>query len=288
MMLPISSSLLALIVATLLHDVLDHRIDGLRDAALDEHRIGAGGDVPQPFGDHVLREHSRGRRAVTGHVLRLGRDFLDELCAHVLVGLGQLDLLGDGHTIVGHGRAAELLVEDDVPAARAEGHLDRIRESVDALLELFASLGIEGNHLGHCGSTPWRGFGSGSGWKNLGSLDAILEHRENVGLTKDQELVALDLDLRAAVLAEQDDVALFHLGSEAIAALTEAARAHSHDLALLGLLLGGVGNDDAALAGLLGHRLDDDAVPQRTDLLLRHSGLLLIAMFLNLCRTSGA
>ena len=37
-------------------------------------------------------------------------------------------------------------------------------------------------------------------------------------------IVALHLDLRAAVLAEEDDVALLHLGSEAIAALTEPAR----------------------------------------------------------------
>ena len=52
-----------------------------------------------------------------------------------------------------------------------------------------------------------------------------------------------------------------------LAALVAGARSDGDDLALLGLLLGGVGNDDPAL-GLL-FRLDaadDDAVVQRTKL----------------------
>src|SRR5437588_13006833 len=45
-----------------------------------------------------------------------------------------------------------------------------------------------------------------------------------------------------------------------------SARADSHDLALRGLLLGGVGNNDAAGGLLLGiDALDDDAVVKRAE-----------------------
>jgi hypothetical protein len=37
--------------------------------------------------------------------LVLDGDFLDELGAHVLEGVLELDLLGDGHAVVGDGRA---------------------------------------------------------------------------------------------------------------------------------------------------------------------------------------
>ena len=50
-------------------------------------------------------------------VLRGG--LLDELGAHVLVRVGQLDLLGHGHAVLGDGRAAPALVDHGVAAARA-------------------------------------------------------------------------------------------------------------------------------------------------------------------------
>src|SRR5690606_34315820 len=56
---------------------------------------------------------------------------------------------------------------------------------------------------------------------------------------------------------ERDELALFIPGS----------RAHRHHLALLRLLLGGIGNDDAAAGFLLRvDALDDDAIVQRTEL----------------------
>ena len=56
-----------------------------------------------------------------------------------------------------------------------------------------------------------------------------------------------------------------------LAALVAGARADGDDLALLRLLLGGVGDDDAALGLLFGlDALDDDAVVQRTELGLGH------------------
>ena len=116
-------------------ELLDDALDGLVHAALDDHRVGAGGDVLEALGDERLAEHDAGRRAVAGNVVRLGRDFLEQLGAHVLERVIELDVAGDGHAVVGDRGRAELLVQHDVAALGAESHLDRIRQPVHAPLE---------------------------------------------------------------------------------------------------------------------------------------------------------
>ena len=132
----------------LLGDLRDDRLDGLLDAALDDHRVGAGGDVLEALGDDRLAEHDRGGGAVAGDVVGLGRDLLEELRAHVLERVVELDLAGDGDAVVGDRRRAELLVEDDVAALGAERHLDRVGEAVDAPLEGATSGLVEDELLG--------------------------------------------------------------------------------------------------------------------------------------------
>ena len=97
----------------------------------------------RPSDDHGLAEHDRGGGAVAGDVVGLGRDLLEELRAHVLERIVELDVAGDGHAVVGDGRRAELLVEDDVAALGADRHLDRVGEAVDAPLERATSLLVE-------------------------------------------------------------------------------------------------------------------------------------------------
>ena len=63
-------------------------------------------------------------------------------------------------------------------------------------------------------------------------------------------LFAVDLHLGAAVLAEEDAVADLDVERADLAVLEDLAVADGDDLALDRLLLGGVGDDDAAL-GLL-------------------------------------
>ena len=77
--------------------------------------------------------------------------------------------------------------------------------------------------------------------------------REDVVLAEDDVLDAVDLDLGAGVLAEQDAVARLHVERADLAVLEDLAVADGDDLALDRLLLGGVGDDDAAL-GLLSPR----------------------------------
>src|SRR5918998_3200690 len=85
----------------------------------------------------------------------------------------------------------------------------------------------------------------------------LLDHAHDVGLLHDEELLAVDADLRAGPLAEQDAVADLDVERLDLAVLVPRAGADGDDLAFLRLLLGGVGNDDAALGPLLGLNAPD-------------------------------
>ena len=188
-------------------------LDGLLHAELEAHRRRAGGHVAQALADHGLGEHGRGGGAVTGDVVGLGGDLLGELRAEVLVGVAELDLTGDGDAVVGDGGGAELLVDDDVAATRAERHLDGVGEGVDAALEGAPGVLVERQDLAHAGvlrdfgcwgrttsarePTPPRGDG-------LPGADVpvlLLDDREDVAGGEDEVLLAAVLDLGAAVLA---------------------------------------------------------------------------------------
>ena len=154
-------------------DRLDGGGDGLLDAPLEAQRAGAGGHVAQAAVHERLGQHGGGGGAVTGDVVGLGGDLLDQLGAHVLERVLELDLLGDGHAVVGDGRGAALLVEDDVAALRAEGDLDGVGQLVHAGLERAARLLVELQHL-------WR----------IGAH--LLDDGEYVAAGEDQEVVAVD------------------------------------------------------------------------------------------------
>ena len=207
-------------------------------------RVGAGGHVAQALVDEGLGQHGGGGGAVAGDVVGLGGDLLDQLGAHVLEGVLELDLAGDGHAVVGDGGRAELLVEDDVAALGAEGHLDGVGELVDAGLEAAAGGLVELQDLGHVAATYLADLG------------------QHVAAGEDQQVLAVDGDLGAAVLGVDDGVADLDVERDQLAGVLGAtAGADGEDLALLGLLLGGVGDDQARGGGLLGLAgADDDAV----------------------------
>ena len=123
--------------------------DGLLDAALQRDGVGAGGDVAEALAHERLGEHDGGGGAVTCDVVGLLGDLLDELGADLLVRVVELDLLGDRHAVVRDRGGTPLLLEHDVAAARAEGHLDRVGELVESTLEPAAGLLVESNDLCH-------------------------------------------------------------------------------------------------------------------------------------------
>ncbi len=86
-------------------------IHGLLDAALERHGVGAGCDILEALGHDGLGQDGGGGGAVAAFVIGLGGGFLDELGAHILKGIGKLDVLGDGDAVVDDAGRAEFLVQ---------------------------------------------------------------------------------------------------------------------------------------------------------------------------------
>ena len=124
-------------------DVLDGDRDGHVDAALQVHRVHAGGHVLGTLADDRLGEHGGGGGAVAGQVVGLGSDLTDHLGAHVLELVLEFDLLGDRHAVLGGAGSAEALVDDDVAALGAERDLHRVGEDVDAAQHALTSFTAE-------------------------------------------------------------------------------------------------------------------------------------------------
>ena len=129
-------------------DVVDDGLDGQIDAALQVHRVHAGGHRLDALADDRLGQNGRGGGAVTGKIVGLAGDFAHHLRAHVLELVGKLDVLGDGHAVLGDARSAEGLLQHDVAALGAEGHLDRVGEDIDAAQHLVARIDAELDFLG--------------------------------------------------------------------------------------------------------------------------------------------
>src|ERR1035437_1237640 len=100
-------------------------------------------------------------------------------------------------------------------------------------------------------------------------LRSALDHREDVLVADDQQVLAVKLEFSAAVLRIEDLVALLEVHSFALAVVEDTTRPDGKDRPLLGLLFGGIRDHDATLRRLFARsRLNDHAVAQRAELLL--------------------
>ena len=106
-----------------------------------------------------------------------------------------------------------------------------------------------------------------------GAKHSLLDDAEDFFFAHDEELFAIQLDLGAGVLAEQDGVAGLDVEREDLAFVVGLALADRDDLAGLGLFLRRVGDDDAAADALaLFNAADEDAIVQRRELSSCHVG----------------
>src|SRR5262249_36078573 len=119
------------------------------DAPLEGHGVGAGGHVAQALPDQSPGQDGGGGGAVAGHVVSLLGYFLDQLGPDLLIGVFELDLLGDRHAIVGNGGGAPLLLEYDVASLGAEGDPYGVGELVHPALQGAPGALVKGNQLGH-------------------------------------------------------------------------------------------------------------------------------------------
>src|SRR6266567_2948169 len=121
---------------------------------------------------------------------------------------------------------------------------------------------------GSCGHRPIRGGETARDWPApCGPARLLLDDREHVTGGEHEVLLARVLHFGAAVLAVENDIASLDVHRDALgASVVEAAWADGDDLALLGLLLGGVRDDKAGCCGLLGvERAHYDPVFERLD-----------------------
>ena len=119
------------------------------DAAAQQHRVGSLLERLHPLPHDRLGQQRGGGRPVAGQVGGLVGDLADELRAHVLQRVGQLDLTRDRDTVVGDRRRAGESLEHDVAALGAERDLDRVGQLIHALLQQRSSLVVEVEDLSH-------------------------------------------------------------------------------------------------------------------------------------------
>ena len=122
-------------------DVFDHRRHRDVDAALQVHRVHAGGDELEALAHDRRGQDRRRRRAVAGEIIGLRGDFAHHLRAHVLEFVGELDFLGHGDAVLGDVRRAVGLVENDVATFGTERHLDGVIENFDSAQHALACVG---------------------------------------------------------------------------------------------------------------------------------------------------
>ncbi len=120
------------------------------NAALEVHRVHAGGNCGHAFAHDRLSEHGGGGGAVPCCIIGLAGDFAQHLGTHVFKLVSKLDILGDGDAILGDARCAEALVEHDIAALGAErdfhGIGERIYTGEDAFAGRAAELYVLGSH----------------------------------------------------------------------------------------------------------------------------------------------
>ena len=182
------------------------RFDGLSDAALKTGGVRPRGHVFQAFAKDRFGEYCGRCGAVAGYVAGLARDLANELCAHVLIGVFQLDFLGDGHAVFRNRWAAEFLIEDNIATRRPKSGLHGFREFLDAAKQGmprgFVKREMFGCHNSFAYEFVVAELAKGSA-DDAG--DVILAH--------DQVALALNFHFCAAVFGDEDLVPLFTVNS---------------------------------------------------------------------------
>ena len=75
--------------------------------------------------------------------------FFNQLCAHVFKRIFQFDVAGNGYTVIGDGRCAEFLFQNNVTAFRTEGYFYSVSQSIYATLQAATSFFIKQNLFSH-------------------------------------------------------------------------------------------------------------------------------------------
>ena len=127
----------------------------LIDAGLQRQRVGAGRNIKKTALNDGTGENHGGGSAVPNHIVGLGGGLLDHLRAHIFVGVGQLNLLGDGNAVAAHHRQGPHPAQDDIPPAGPQGKSHGAAQLVDAAHQTLAGGFVKNKLLfRHWGNPP--------------------------------------------------------------------------------------------------------------------------------------
>src|SRR5476649_408841 len=251
--------------------LFDGGSDCLVDAALQVHRVHAGGHELHAFAHDGLGQHGGGGGAVAGVVAGAGSNFLDHLRAHVLQLVFQFDFFSDRHAVLGDGRGAERTFQHHVAAFRAQGDLDCVGQDVDAFNH-FGARCVAENYFFSCHVVS----------PELGRYDCkracqlLDDDCHDVFFAHDHQFLAVNFDGLAGVFAEQDAVAYFDIQRTDFAIFQNLAIADGEYFALIRFFSGRIRDDQAGRSfGFLVEAFDDYAIVQRAKV---HTKLLKLTM----------
>src|SRR5690606_10502575 len=111
----------------------------LVDTTLQVHRVHAGGNRLQTFGNDGLGQDGSSSGTVTGVVAGAGGNVLDQLRTHVLDAVFRRACPGHGNAGVGDQRGTEGALGQNVAALRPQGGLDRVGQTVNPFQHRVAS-----------------------------------------------------------------------------------------------------------------------------------------------------
>ncbi len=130
-------------------EFIHDEVDGLLYAVAHEHAVCSCGYVLHALEDDRAGENRRRGGTVTGYVVGFGSYFLYELCAHVLEGILELDLLRYSDAVVCNRGRTEFLFQHHVTALGTKGPTYRVCHLVDTPLKRSAGFFSECKHLCH-------------------------------------------------------------------------------------------------------------------------------------------
>jgi len=124
-------------------EVLDDGLDGGLGTPAEVHGIAASGDVLDGLGEDGASEHGGRGGTVTGDLVGLAGDILEETSAEVLELVLEGDGAGDGHTVLGDLGRAEAGLNEDIAALGTESGGHGPCEGLDTLEECLSALDAE-------------------------------------------------------------------------------------------------------------------------------------------------
>ncbi len=215
---------------------------GFVDTALEIHRVHAGSNGLQTFGDDGLSQYGGSGGTVTSVVIGAGGNVFNQLRAHVFELVFQLDFLGNGNAVFGDQRRAEAALDQHVTTLRTQSSFYRIGQRVDAVQHLVATGNTEFNFFCSHDCFPSNEF-----VKGLAVAGSAFDYTVDFGLAHDQQLFTFDFDgVVAGVRTEYHLVAFFDGQRTDFAVVLQTPGTYSNDNAGIRLFSGRTGQHDTA------------------------------------------